>query len=320
MKSGLYLFIIILLCSSCSTDDSGNSEVETVPKEKYYHNPKTFSTQADVDDFAKQEYNVITGNLVFIGESITDLSGLKSIHSIRGDLMILATSIENLDGLENVNLIDKAGISLNKNSLLKDISGLRSISVLLSYLEIEDSPELITLTGLEGIVGVTHNLFLTDLPKIKSLDPLSKIGNPLLRLTLSNLGIVNTNGVSKIPSVESMYVLGNPYLSNANFTELTRVDNLNIGGNPLLEDLSGLNNLQQANELNIINNTSLKNLDGLNNLDTSEILNMKIWNNIELADYCGLRDLAAKGKLALEARDNLYNPTSAQVAGDECNL
>lgn len=328
MKFSPLTFLLVFFLISCSSDSPSEEKEEPNPEpaERYYNNHKGFASQAEVDDFAEEGFTVITGNLILsvgaygTNDPITDVSGLSSLTSVRGDIYIIGTNLVDLDGLENIDLEDDSYISIVNNPLLRSVKGLSGITGEVKQLEIRISPNLENLAGLEGITGVSYQLELRDLPKLKSLSPLSNIQQPVTYMYLTGTGISSTNGLGNIPQAKDFWVVHNDNLTSLNLPGLKKVEFFQIQHNSILENISGLTNLEDVQQLGISYNPSLTSLDGLEGLKAHGDLFVNAINNNSLENYCSLQGLTAEGWTGFNAIQNLYNPTIEQVAGEECKL
>ncbi|MHA6278780.1 hypothetical protein ACXYMT_01245 [Salinimicrobium sp. CAU 1759] len=326
MKIPFLPLLLVFFLFSCSSDGPSEEKEKTNPEpaEKYYNSSKNFSSQAEVDAFAENEFTVITGNLSFTGESTTDpivdLNGLSSIKSVRGDLSFLGTQLENLNGLENLNLEKDAWLTIINNPLLVDISALQSITADLTTIELRGSPLIESLHGLEGITSVYYILSFSDLDNLNNIQALSNIKSKVEYVHLTNTEVTNTEGLANIPEVKWLEIGGNSSLTSINMPGLKKAQFISIGANPSLENLNGLTGLEEVSDLKLVSNHSLTNLDGLENLGDTTKISLRVISNSSLQNFCGLQEHSVSGWNSFEVRDNAYNPTPEQLAGEECKI
>lgn len=140
MKKIISLFFLIFFtCEFVLTQDCSS--------------PIILSTQEEVNSFSTSYPNCINlGNdLKIEGENIIDLSGLSDIKSINGSLIINNTSLEDLSGLDSLTFIGGQSLSIVNNPQLENVSTLINAQCDISFLRIDDNPNLTTLAGLEGV-------------------------------------------------------------------------------------------------------------------------------------------------------------------------
>ena len=149
---------IFIVTSFNGTDKTYKYKI--IREGKVYMGDANLNSQADVDEFAKQGYNIVYGSLN-IGEAISDapitsLEGLRTLRKVTGNLKIGAAYIcDNISGLGNITSVG-ALIVPSQNGHLIDLQ----------------------LPGLEEIKAnatiAGSNIFNVSLPKLK------KIGGSLI--------------------------------------------------------------------------------------------------------------------------------------------
>ena len=194
--------------------------------------------------------NVLTsigGNLTVIGyETLANIDGLNNLYSIGGNLKIAQTErIKDLEGLSSLNFIS-GSLSLLGNDSLQSLQGLENLTSIDSTISINLNSALINFTGLDNVTSIGKNLMI-DLNW--SLEDLTGLG-----------GLISIDGDLFIGGIEPALWHGNPLLM-----DLSGLENLNyigggltIGGNNSLASLTGLNNLNSIGQnLSIFDNDTL---------------------------------------------------------------
>ena len=216
-------------------------------------NSITFSTQAEIDNFAINFPNctVVQETLEISGNNISDLSGLSQITTVENVLTIHNNPIlQNLNGLEDIQLGTSSSptIFVFENGSLTNLDGLNGITSNvdpqgIDQIIIRDNPELTSIEGLSslatnvGKIEIINNNSLTALIGFENLTLIGAIfieNNDLL----SQLFTINTS----VGTLFELHIVNNEILTNLNGLEaLTDLDiQLNIDGNPSLLNLNGL--------------------------------------------------------------------------------
>ena len=240
--------------------------------------------------------------------SLENFMDLSSLNSIGGSLIIdYNYGLLNLNGLESLNTIN-GKISIFSNTMLNSISGLENLSSeSISQLEICHNTGLSNcnaqsicnyLASPNGSIDIYYNDTGCNNP--------NEIANNC-GFTISCLpyGNYHFNTQDDIDNFQSIYpdcndingsILIKSNVENLNgLLGITSVQNyLSIKGNYYLEDLQGLNNIQNVGTLFIWWNESLESLEGLNSLDTC-FSRVDIFNNENLLNLNGLENLKFVG-------------------------
>jgi hypothetical protein len=238
-----------------STDDGGSPPplegpgcgVQPVCDRGTYEGTVTLSDEASMDVIAG--YSHITGFLLIRGTELTCLDFLACLESARGLSIDDNEHLVNLDGLGALEQV-RFGISISRNAALEDVSGLSSLSKLssdgddvqlgLRGLVIFENPSLEAIAGFdalqsfEGDLSITNNASLVEISGFGALDVVAKHPNP-------------NHGWNQPPTVAGSVSLSkNKVLKRVTgFTALSAIEeNLVIQYNDVLDDLSGLHNLQ----------------------------------------------------------------------------
>ncbi|SNY99932.1 hypothetical protein [Flagellimonas pacifica] len=367
-----------------ASDEDGNSssaELSWTTLTKVFENDIRFENQMELDEFGEKGYNRIEGD-IYIGSNlnltdINDLTPLSSISYIRGNLSVYRTRCQNLNGLENISdhwifteikivdnqeLLNIDGLSgfvrpyyiyINYNSKLQNIDGLSNVTGTqkectisandglvdikglrnLKYtpeVEISNNDKISDLSGLENLVSVTQGVYIfqnEQLVSAKGLDNL-KIGGSVNFDRNPNL--TSISDLTSLESVRSFEITGSPLLESLTGLENLRevTDALRLSGNKGLKSLEGIekvefkNNSRNYYHLAITDSPLITNLDPLINYSIPSG-NINIRENTSLTDLCGITQLAIDFNDEIgdnfSIRDNLYNPSLQDIVDGNCS-
>ena len=280
----------------------------------------SFYNQQEVNDFPINYPNcdVIEGN-VYIGEDITDLSGLNSITTINGNLQLdYFSTLMDFSGLENLETIGGEFRVEVPFGQVRSFEALESLTTIGGDFIVDSNNDLEDFSGLENLISiggdfaVTNNYNLVGLTGLEGLSTIS--GNFLMFLSLE---LENLSGLNNLVSIG-----GNFLIDGNGFTSLSGLENLNsIGGelgiwNNSLETLTGLENLNSiGGELKISTNYSLTSLAGIANIDHTTITDLIISNN-NFLNICGVTSICnylAAGGTATISGNALGCATQSEV-------
>lgn len=287
----------------------GNEVQFTSPEEKVYNGNITLSSQEEVIEFGKNNYTTIFGD-VFITNSVTDLTPLRSVVLIHNNLEIKNTTdlrnLEGLNSLKTTNINSAIGILIEHNIALESLSGLNNLEFNRGYFYIIDNDKLVNLEGLNSYWGTSYGgefrvQNCDNLLNLSGLENLSNVeGNFLL---IENLKLNNIFAISNLNYVGDRIVIDdNDSLEDINgFESITSINGVEIYNNNNLTNLDGLSNLNSVKDIIWINNNnSLPNLNGFKNITTIE--HIRIENNSSLTNLIGLDNL-----LKIDSQLYIYN-------------
>ncbi|WP_282086183.1 T9SS type A sorting domain-containing protein [Aquimarina algiphila] len=320
-----------------------------------FHNLKTINGSlelsknailANIDGLSSIE--IIKGNLMIsINKKITSLSAFNTLTTLNGNLNLLANEgLTDLDGFVNLKQIG-GFLEIKGHRSMVSFTGLSNLTTIGTDIRIigNDLSNLDGLTKLNKIKGnleLTNNFKLSDIhvfANVFSIKELRIKNNNLTDLSgfsglkdagaiiLNNCDIINLNDLSNLTSLANRLVLYN----NKNLENISGISNaigkniiqLEIGGNPNLVSLSGVENLEVISSfVSIFNNQKLKDLDALSNL-SKIIKNLEIRDNPRLENACGIVQLledqnAVEGNILISNNTNTTN--SIQNITDNCNI
>ncbi len=303
----------------------------------------------------------IEGYVRIKGNDITNLNGLNVITSIGGSLEIygnpLLTNLVGLDALNHVEGTIHIGewMPAGGNPALENLEGLNNL-VTINNLRIVNNDYLSSLTGLDNLNSISGNLYiynnwnLTSLTGLENLDTiggdLTIIGTPLINLmgldNLTSIGgyivicgtaLINLTGMSSLNHIGGGMIIGAIDLiggGNGLLTDLSGLENISsiggdvdIGYNPSLTSLTGLKNVTSINGyLDIHYNDALNKLSGLDNIASGSITNLTITNNSSLStcDVQSICDYLASPNGSIEIHDNLVGCNSQAEVEESCGI
>ncbi|PHN02894.1 3-coathanger stack domain-containing protein [Flavilitoribacter nigricans] len=285
----------------------------------------TFSSQADIDDFADNypgcatiTGNVIIGSLNSPSSSITSLDGLSGITAIGGTIYIQNNlNLTSLNGLHNINSIG-GGLHVSGNFSLASLDGLASLTSIGDVLNIYQNRLITDLGGLAGISSLDGTVFIQgnqNLASLNGLHNLVSIGGELY--ISANFSLHNLVGLGNLASIGGgFYVFQNYSLSSFDGVEnlLSVGGSLSISTNFSLASLSALKKLVSVGlSLDLVDNPMLSSLDGLDNIifqNISPLIEFVIIDCPKLS-FCGVQSvctfLASGGEFIIENNANGCN-------------
>ena len=263
-KSYLLLLFFSILLISCS------KESDPEPIDLIYHGDVFLLNQQEVDSFSKEEYSIIDGDLVVGGltgyNDIVSVAGLSSITEVK-DLAVQSTMLTSLEGLHNLTSVSQvfiyknsrlkainnlslketttAGLAIERNNSLEDISGFGNLQGEIYRVEINNNPLLKSLEGLDGLEVIEERLQIINNPNLENLHPLAGLTTAASVKIINNAKLKNLEGLENLQS-SSWFEIGN----NENLVSLeglhgltTLTKYMEIYGNKNLSNFCGLGNL-----------------------------------------------------------------------------
>lgn len=255
-------------------------------------------------------------NLTYIGGSIyientwmNDISGLQNLTYVGGNVVISGNNISDFSPLNNLLHV---GYSLkltskpqyccsNSNLLLKltnipydlifsigiaNLNGLSNIATVGRDVYINE-PHITDFQGLNALTSVGGALTIEScnlMTSMQGLSSLSSVGG-ILQVKYCNL-LTSFQGFSSLSSVGGLILYNNNNLTDLG--GLNQITSLNLGlqieYNGILNSLSGLNNLTSiSNKFIVSSNYALNSINSLSNAVFSNITNLEIRYNTNLA-------------------------------------
>lgn len=296
--------------------------------------PKVFegnvylTTQAEVNEFGAENYNIVNGSLVLQSESyravsdIDDLTPLVDLIEVKKELLIRNSSLESLIGLEGVTKVGGA-LGINDNNKLLTLNGLEGLRTITKALAIHNNVILSEINALQS-VGSIEEVYITFNENLQTISLLPEAESLSGILIHSNLSLQKIEGFEKIRKTESLLEIFN----NAKLVEVPLFEELiTIGGrlvfsgNDRLETVAFPKLERIGSSFYLSNNHNLINLQGFQQLrfvgrDLNFFLNPK------LSDYCNLSALVNEGEIqgGFTIKGNLYNPEKEDFHKGNCKL
>lgn len=298
-------------------------------------------SQEVIDLIFKSNVTVVEGDLYIGSESnwgdkiiINSLASMKSLKEVGGNLIIRNTkSLKNLEGLENIEKIGKS-LTIDNNTDLTEINSLKNISsVVYGSLTISNNSSLETISGLNNIVRIRDNGSFSyggvsiynnsDLKNLEGLNNLLEIDEDLYISNNRSLGDIKA--LSGLTRVDDLSIINNDVLVNLEgLNNIVKIDgSLNISENRDLENIEALSSLTSIKySLNLSYNSQIQSLKGLGNLEYGSYLNINIWDNYRLSDFCALKNAVSGMECSsywwcnFYAGENAYNPELDDVKND----
>lgn len=196
----------------------------------------------------------ITGQFRFSWNILlTNITGFDSIRYIKGLVFESNSTITNCDVCEKVDSLDYLHITGNQ---LADLTEFNDISQL-NDLNINNFTTLTSIPDFPNIESFA-SLILSYCPLINDIgfDSIKVMGYVYMN---NNSALASFGGYNKLTKIKSLFI--------SEFSNLTSISNmpmlasvpstLSMINNPLLNDISGFDNLKFLNEVQVINNPNL---------------------------------------------------------------
>lgn len=309
----------------------GNEVKFTSPADKILpgNGPIVLTTQQEVNTFGTNNYTTITNGIEINGNSVTDLTPLKSIVILGGGLEIKNTSLQNLRGLDSLEIIGYNffnSSSIEYNPLLKDLSGLNKLKTIRGNLQIVRNNAMENLTGLNSLSLLHGGSFgIYECNRLQNLDALEKLvfvdGDVVVQ---NNPALTNLRGLRNVQTIiGNVRITGSTLLTNIEgFEKIKNLTLLDVRNNPILTSLNGFRNLVTLNSLNLDNNAELSDLSAIRNLKTLQTLNISRSNSVSnLTAFSNLETITEKltvsfnpNLISLKGLEKLQQAKSIQIS------
>ena len=293
-------------------------------------------------------------NDIFIGdiqgETITsDFKGFPFLTEIRNIAFVNASIIDFFPVLTNINFTLRVGsFSTAPNSSLTSVEGFDSLESLteliiqgnqdlniingfkrlteLGRVSISKNPQLIAIDGFDSIENLSDNLPVSYIsifenPKLLNVSAFQNLKSFDLLEVFKNDNLESLDSFSSLEKINmELRIHENPLLERITFNTLQNIDlELKIYGNDILNEISAPNLKKVQERLSIRFNPVLNTLN-LSNGNAFEVGELQIRNNVELLDFCFLRNIQfsnfAEG--LYDVQQNGYNPTLEELTNDNC--
>ncbi|WP_341216520.1 hypothetical protein [uncultured Wocania sp.] len=206
-----------------------------------------------------------------------------------------------------------------------DLSPLNSISRVDNLLAIYNCSQLESIEFKMTEVGILT--IINTKSKRINFPSLKEITSDFL--IISDNSLLETISFNQLTSTGSeLRIINNPKIENLDgFQSLTHLGSnfgsgLQIRDNPMLLNLSGLNNVNsEVVLLEIVNNYGLSSLNGINNIYFE---NIRILSNDNLTNFCAIKntiepEVNIDGGQEYYVIDNKYNPTAEELINGNCS-
>ena len=224
------LILLVLLTFGCSDSDSNSNAIFT--------GDVLLETQEQINEFGKNNYQIIKGQLNIIPSSpdnIIDLSPLNSITQIDKLVSITSSQLE----IVELNTIEVGGLiiygeckSINFPNLIEITGGLEfffndlletinfpKLNSVATHLSIR-SGKIQNLDGFRSLTHLGFELVIFDNPMLSSLAGLVNINSEVERLRIGN-----NDNLSSLDGVDNIKFRGTHILNNNNLTDLCAIQN-----------------------------------------------------------------------------------------------
>jgi len=140
-----------------------NNDTTTVPgpdstANEVYTGDITFSSQADIDRFAKK-YHKIDGKVIISGADIVNLLPLAALDSVKGLEIYFNDSLQSFSGLNNLKYVGGT-LYIRDNKLLTQVNAFSKLQVVDKDLVSLDNKKLENLDGLSQLKAVAGSVYI----------------------------------------------------------------------------------------------------------------------------------------------------------------
>lgn len=332
----LGICLIVIVFAACSSNDP--QENISAP----FIGDVILESQAEVDEFASNQYGGVDGMLrltspgISTPSNITDISGLSSLKYITGDLDIFNNSIISLNGLQNITKIG-GSLFLNFNEELTEINALSNLTTLGEKLVISSSESLLNIDGLIGLTKINDDLSIgvdagpgaLGVPNLAHLNGLSNITTVGGNLQISGTNIIDLQSLANITAINKDITISfNESLENLTGLEaITAVGgSFLVSNNQNIKEINALSNLQEIGAvLQIASNPELIHINGLSSLISVGNAIVMFSNNSLTSLGNAFENLERASNISLsygafESIDGFNNLTSADYIDVQNNL
>jgi hypothetical protein len=294
-------------------------------------------------------------------ESLVSLTGLEGLTSIGGSFSIdFNVNLASLMGLVNLTTIG-GDLSISSNDILLNLTGLDNLTLIGGDLVIAYHYCLVSLTGLDNInEGTIENLYIHENLSLSTCEVQSicdYLASPNGYIYIHN----NATGCENPPEIAMECGITLPCLPYGiySFYNQADIDNFQInypgctrlsggvsiqGGdisnldgldvvtsiekglvieyNPVLDNLTGLSNLDSIGGLMIVGNTILASLSGLDSIEANSITELYIYDNESLStcDITSICDYLADPNGIVSINNNAAGCSTISEVESACGV
>jgi hypothetical protein len=256
--------------------------------------PDSAIVSGPIDVKALLGYSRISGDMEVKAAALTDLKGMESLRCV--DLAFEVTNNEKLESFEGLNNLVRVGsldFENNGSDYARDISALSKLREIFGdmYLDINFMPDL---EGFQGLETVSGSVTLTDAALVGTLHGLRN-----LEWIGGSLTVQAFTLLENMDDLKGVRYLGTD-LTIQDMRDLKRIGGLtkltmipgtvSINGAPSLENMVGMDNIEEIGGFLFMIGNGIASLDGLENL-ISVKGQIVLIRNKKLADVSGLCSL-----------------------------
>ena len=298
MKIKIILFFYIILICILAGCSAGLPEPTPAPESTPEPTPIPFPAGLWVGDYIIESHQdslgllsitTITGNLIIDGTNLDEIDNLSTIITIEGDIIIShINQLSTLAVLEN--LVSANSIQIYNCNSLVSFAGFTQLQELgkpyvRDTIILENNPELQDISGFSHL-SICAGITIDACNKLADLTPLQNTTTTTDPFYYFPLTLTNNTSLVSLDGLNSL----NGYIGT-----------ILIENNPILTDITALQNITGCASLTIRNNAALPNLDGFSGIHDKDIKELFLINNSSLENVDGLSNITYIRKLYLEA-------------------
>ncbi len=298
---------------------------------KVFEGDLVLQSQSEVNDFGNENYEIITGSLIIIGDSVVDLGPLSSLQKIGNQLGIGCENLLTLEGLENIQEVGSLTLNGNDalettddleslviiadnilvigNFSLESLSGFRNIKELNGYFQLFGNQNLVSLDGLQNMERIGDYFRIQNNRSLENIDALANLKDIGGFLQISTTKLSNLNGFDNLETVgDRLDISVNENLLSIEFNKLTSVGSISIRQNDNIVSINGFNSLLQINSnLSISQHEVLESVLGFEKLEmVGEGLRISGGGNLQdLSGFMALKTIG--GSLTIDDVEKMTN-------------
>lgn len=254
-------------------------------------------------------------------QSIDDFSiNFPNCVELENNLTISGADITNLNGLSQIESFFGANLTIEDCPNLISLEGLNNLNIIINgNLSIQQNDNISNLSGLESLTNVIGSLYIGGNSSLNSFDGLNNLTSVSVELQIAgNPQLLTLSALSNLNSVYgTLFILVTPLNSLTGLENLTNIGRLNLSFNYNLTDIDALENLNSSNidDIFIRGNEQLAqcSIESICNYLSFPINSATIENNftgcnsrLEIMDACALNI----ENLQLSIIDIFPNPTN----------
>lgn len=238
--------------------------------------------------------------------SLTNLSALSTLTTITDSLVLENNASLTSIGLSSVSTL--GGLILRNLSSLATVDAFSNSLVSVAHDIIIENVPVTSLSGISALTSLGGDLSLknTQLTTAGQMNGLTTIGY----LYLEDNSLMTTIGMTNLQKLDGFIIQNMPLMTSLgpltqNLTQ-TNLGTVWIGIMPAMTDISGLSSITSVANIFIYGNDQLQDLQGLDNIDDAPY-GIMFYNNAILDDITALSQITtvANGKMEVSFCNNL---------------